>query len=138
MEITNFKDLIKSKDLADISLEHFTIGGLSNNTNVISIFQSALYDTAYFTKIKFTELEARTYAFKIKPLAYDIWGNTDSFFIIMFLNNLRVAGDLTIEKLKDGIYILNNTGMSRLKSLLEFIKSQKFEKGDYVIPELEG
>ena len=63
---------------------------------------------------RMTDTEFSKYKYKPKLLAYDLYGSTESYFIIMALNNIIDVRDFTLKKLK----LLQTETMSTLLSYI--------------------
>lgn len=50
--------------------------------------------------VKLTESEFQKYKYKPKLLAFDVYGTTECYFIIMALNNIIDVRDFTLKRLK--------------------------------------
>lgn len=126
LQVVNFGDFIESvkgetKDIYSNSYRGYD-GGI---INITMICEEPEVDTENLFFVKFNDMEARKYAYKPKSICYDYYGNTELFWTIFNLNNIGMPGDLTEERLKEGIIMMNMQGVALLEKLS--ITPQKVE-----------
>ncbi len=66
--------------------------------NLIFDYMSEMKDIA--VTVLLSEAELQTYKYKPKLMAYDVYGTTECYFIIMALNNIVDVRDFTLKRLK--------------------------------------
>ena len=55
--------------------------------------------------VNFSEIQARRYAYKPKLLAYEAYGNTNYYALLLRLNYMKSISDFTQEALQEGILL---------------------------------
>ena len=78
--------------------------------NVLSDYQEELDKIA--TEVTLSNKEFRKYIYNPKLLAYDIYGSTELFFIILFMNGICSAKEFNMQTIK----------LLRVNELTEFIE----------------
>lgn len=68
--------------------------------NVFNTYVDDILDSALIKTVKFTDDEYNKYQFRPKLLAYDIYGSTDAYFIILAINRILSPKDFTSKTLK--------------------------------------
>lgn len=100
-------------------------------SNIINRFYLSLDEPEYLINIKFDQFQANEFSEKIKSLAKHIYGDTNLYYIIMYFNNINHPSELSANLLKNkGLYVLNETGLSKLNEIIQFI-STKSASSDY-------
>lgn len=68
--------------------------------NVFNTYVDDILDSALIKMVKFTDDEYFKYQFRPKLLAYDIYGSTDAYFIILAINRILSPKDFTAKTIK--------------------------------------
>lgn len=68
--------------------------------NVFNTYVDDILDSALIKMVKFTDDEYFKYQFRPKLLAYDIYGSTDVYFIILAINRILSPKDFTAKTIK--------------------------------------
>lgn len=68
--------------------------------NVFNTYVDDILDSALIKTVRFTDDEYSKYEFRPKLLAYDIYGSTDAYFIILAINRMLGPKDFTSKTVK--------------------------------------
>lgn len=68
--------------------------------NVFNTYVDDILDSSLIKTVKFTDDEYYKYEFRPKLLAYDIYGSTDAYFIILAINRILSPKDFTSRTVK--------------------------------------
>lgn len=68
--------------------------------NVFNTYVDDILDSALIKMVKLTDDEYFKYQFRPKLLAYDIYGSTDAYFIILAINRILSPKDFTAKTIK--------------------------------------
>lgn len=68
--------------------------------NVFNTYLDDIVDSALIKTVKLNDEEYARYEFRPKLLAYDIYGSTDLYFVILAINRILSPKDFRVKKLK--------------------------------------
>lgn len=68
--------------------------------NVFNTYVDDILNSALIKMVKFTDDEYFKYQFRPKLLAYDIYGSTDAYFVILAINRILSPKDFTAKTIK--------------------------------------
>lgn len=105
-EYKSLEEFISSS--TDNNITYFNLSFITrikDGENSIEISRSILNDYIKELKaasviVKMDELDFIKYAYKPELLAYDVYGNTELYFIILLLNGLSSPKEFNLKKLK--------------------------------------
>lgn len=119
----------KRVDLSKFEIKLNEDGSLAKN--ILNRFYLSLDDPKYLVKLKFDFTQANEFSEKLKSIAKHIYGDTSFFYIIMYFNNINHPSELSSNFLmKNGLVVLNETGLNKLNEIVQFISS-KSASSDY-------
>jgi hypothetical protein len=84
---TSFNDYLNDGDLCQTSY------------NVVSDYIDELRDDEYCLSVELTDEQLTKYKYRPKLLCYDIYGNTELYFIILLINDMYSTKQFTKKKL---------------------------------------
>lgn len=74
--------------------------------NQLNVYNSYMYHMKNkCVTVKFNSDQAKKYAYKPKRMAYELYGNTDLYTLILRVNYMHSVSDFTEERLLEGIVI---------------------------------
>lgn len=111
------EDFIKTTSMGNISFEQFSF--LDKSNEIIMITYNILNDykdeiDELTVTVNLTDDEFLKYCYKPRMLSYDIYGDTEMFFIILFVNNICSAKEFNKRKIK----MLRKSHMEDVLSLI--------------------
>jgi len=97
------EQFIASAPVTKIAYQELSIIEKMNNVqlviyNVLNDYLHELNDLS--VTVEFTETEYQKYVYKPKLLAYDIYGSTELYFLILYMNNICNVKEFNFRKLK--------------------------------------
>lgn len=111
------EDFIKITSMDNISFEQLSFLDKSNDIimityNILNDYKDEIDDLT--VTINLTDDEFLKYCYKPRMLSYDIYGDTEMFFIILFVNNICSAKEFNKRKIK----MLRKSHMEEILSLI--------------------
>lgn len=137
--IRTVKDfLIGEKTNRELDLKNFEIQSRDKKfiDNVLNRFFLCLESPEYMARVKFDEYQARELSERIKSCSLHIYGDTELYYLIQFLNNISHPSELSSNFLtNNGLLVLTSKGLDKLKETITFIKakSASSEHGEEVL-----
>lgn len=113
------ESFIKATSMEDVSFEQLSFLDKtdSNNImityNILNDYRDEINDL--LVTINLSDSEFLRYCYKPRLLSYDIYGDTEMFFIILFINNICSAKDFNKKKIK----MLRKTHLEEVLSLIQ-------------------
>lgn len=111
------ESFIKATSMDNISFEQLSL--LDRSDDIIMITYNILNDykdeiDSLAVTINLSDDEFLKYCYKPRMLSYDIYGDTEMFFIILFVNNICSAKEFNKRKIK----MLRKSHMEEVLSLI--------------------
>lgn len=113
-EFISCKNTDKNIYYSELSIFEKSIDGsqVLLSYNILNDYYDEIFDKA--VTIELTDKEYNTYQYQPKRLAYDIYGSTEYYYIILFLNRMASIKEFNRKKIK----LIRSSDLSRILSAI--------------------
>ena len=113
----NYKNLDNNVYYKDLSIFEKSIDGKSVllSYNILNDYRKEIFD--FIIPITLTDEEFQKYQYQPKKLAYDLYGSTEYYYMILFINSMTNIKEFNIIDYKNNIKTNN---VNRKKHMLNY------------------
>ena len=130
----NYKNLDSNIYYKDLSIFEKSIDGKSVllSYNILNDYRKEIFD--FIIPITLTDEEFQKYQYQPKKLAYDLYGSTEYYYMILFINSMTNIKEFNRRK----INLMRAKDMSIILSAIYSSESEYIERTQQLISEIEN
>ena len=130
----NYKNLDNNVYYKDLSIFEKSIDGKSVllSYNILNDYRKELFD--FIIQITLTDAEFQKYQYQPKKLAYDLYGSTEYYYMILFINSMTNIKEFNRRR----INLMRAKDMSNVLSAIYSSESEYIERTQQLISEIEN
>lgn len=130
----NYKNLDSNIYYKDLSIFEKSIDGKSVllSYNILNDYRKEIFD--FIIPITLTDEEFQKYQYQPKKLAYDLYGSTEYYYMILFINSMTNIKEFNRRR----INLMRAKDMSSVLSAIYSSESEYIERTQQLISEIEN
>ena len=130
----NYKNLDNNVYYKDLSIFEKSIDGKSVllTYNILNDYRKEIFD--FVIPITLTDEEFQKYQYQPKKLAYDLYGSTEYYYMILFINSMTNIKEFNRRR----INLMRAKDMSNVLSAIYSSESEYIERTQQLISEIEN
>ena len=130
----NYKNLDSNVYYKDLSIFEKSIDGKSVllSYNILNDYRKEIFD--FVIPITLTDEEFQKYQYQPKKLAYDLYGSTEYYYMILFINSMTNIKEFNRRR----INLMRAKDMSNVLSAIYSSESEYIERTQQLISEIEN
>ena len=130
----NYKNLDNNVYYKDLSIFEKSIDGKSVllSYNILNDYRKEIFD--FIIPITLTDEEFQKYQYQPKKLAYDLYGSTEYYYMILFINSMTNVKEFNRRK----INLMRAKDMSIILSAIYSSESEYIERTQQLITQIEN
>ena len=130
----NYKNLDNNVYYKDLSIFEKSIDGKSVllSYNILNDYRKEIFD--FIIPITLTDEEFQKYQYQPKKLAYDLYGSTEYYYMILFINSMTNIKEFNRRR----INLMRDKDMSNVLSAIYSSESEYIERTQQLISEIEN
>ena len=130
----NYKNLDNNVYYKDLSIFEKSIDGKSVllSYNILNDYRKEIFD--FVIPITLTDEEFQKYQYQPKKLAYDLYGSTEYYYMILFINSMTNIKEFNRRR----INLMRAKDMSNVLSAIYSSESEYIERTQQLISEIEN
>lgn len=130
----NYKNLDNNVYYKDLSIFEKSIDGKSVllSYNILNDYRKEIFD--FIIPITLTDEEFQKYQYQPKKLAYDLYGSTEYYYMILFINSMTNIKEFNRRR----INLMRAKDMSNVLSAIYSSESEYIERTQQLISEIEN
>ena len=130
----NYKNLDSNIYYKDLSIFEKSIDGKSVllSYNILNDYRKEIFD--FVIPITLTNEEFQKYQYQPKKLAYDLYGSTEYYYMILFINSMTNIKEFNRRR----INLMRAKDMSSVLSAIYSSESEYIERTQQLISEIEN
>ena len=130
----NYKNLDNNVYYKDLSIFEKSIDGKSVllSYNILNDYRKEIFD--FIIPITLTNEEFQKYQYQPKKLAYDLYGSTEYYYMILFINSMTNIKEFNRRR----INLMRAKDMSSVLSAIYSSESEYIERTQQLISEIEN
>ena len=130
----NYKNLDNNVYYKDLSIFEKSIDGKSVllSYNILNDYRKEIFD--FIIPITLTDEEFQKYQYQPKKLAYDLYGSTEYYYMILFINSMTNVKEFNRRK----INLMRAKDMSIILSAIYSSESEYIERTQQLISQIEN
>ena len=130
----NYKNLDNNVYYKDLSIFEKSIDGKSVllSYNILNDYRKEIFD--FVIPITLTNEEFQKYQYQPKKLAYDLYGSTEYYYMILFINSMTNIKEFNRRR----INLMRAKDMSSVLSAIYSSESEYIERTQQLISEIEN
>lgn len=130
----NYKNLDNNVYYKDLSIFEKSIDGKSVllSYNILNDYRKEIFD--FIIPITLTDEEFQKYQYQPKKLAYDLYGSTEYYYMILFINSMTNIKEFNRRR----INLMRAKDMSSVLSAIYSSESEYIERTQQLISEIEN
>ena len=130
----NYKNLDSNVYYKDLSIFEKSIDGKSVllSYNILNDYRKEIFD--FVIPITLTNEEFQKYQYQPKKLAYDLYGSTEYYYMILFINSMTNIKEFNRRR----INLMRAKDMSSVLSAIYSSESEYIERTQQLISEIEN
>ena len=130
----NYKNLDNNVYYKDLSIFEKSIDGKSVllSYNILNDYRKEIFD--FVIPITLTDEEFQKYQYQPKKLAYDLYGSTEYYYMILFINSMTNIKEFNRRR----INLMRAKDMSIILSAIYSSESEYIERTQQLISEIEN
>ena len=130
----NYKNLDSNVYYKDLSIFEKSIDGKSVllSYNILNDYRKEIFD--FIIPITLTDEEFQKYQYQPKKLAYDLYGSTEYYYMILFINSMTNIKEFNRRR----INLMRAKDMSNVLSAIYSSESEYIERTQQLISEIEN
>ena len=130
----NYKNLDNNVYYKDLSIFEKSIDGKSVllTYNILNDYRKEIFD--FVIPITLTNEEFQKYQYQPKKLAYDLYGSTEYYYMILFINSMTNIKEFNRRR----INLMRAKDMSNVLSAIYSSESEYIERTQQLISEIEN
>ena len=130
----NYKNLDSNIYYKDLSIFEKSIDGKSVllSYNILNDYRKEIFD--FVIPITLTNEEFQKYQYQPKKLAYDLYGSTEYYYMILFINSMTNIKEFNRRR----INLMRAKDMSNVLSAIYSSESEYIERTQQLISEIEN
>ena len=133
-EFINYKNLDGNVYYKDLSIFEKSIDGKSVllSYNILNDYRKEIFD--FIIPITLTNEEFQKYQYQPKKLAYDLYGSTEYYYMILFINSMTNIKEFNRRR----INLMRAKDMSNVLSAIYSSESEYIERTQQLISQIEN
>ena len=130
----NYKNLDNNVYYKDLSIFEKSIDGKSVllSYNIVNDYRKEIFD--FVIPITLTNEEFQKYQYQPKKLAYDLYGSTEYYYMILFINSMTNIKEFNRRR----INLMRAKDMSNVLSAIYSSESEYIERTQQLITQIEN
>lgn len=130
----NYKNLDNNVYYKDLSIFEKSIDGKSVllSYNILNDYRKEIFD--FIIPITLTNEEFQKYQYQPKKLAYDLYGSTEYYYMILFINSMTNIKEFNRRR----INLMRAKDMSNVLSAIYSSESEYIERTQQLITQIEN
>ena len=130
----NYKNLDNNVYYKDLAIFEKSIDGKSVllSYNILNDYRKEIFD--FIIPITLTNEEFQKYQYQPKKLAYDLYGSTEYYYMILFINSMTNIKEFNRRR----INLMRAKDMSNVLSAIYSSESEYIERTQQLISEIEN
>lgn len=130
----NYKNLDNNVYYKDLSIFEKSIDGKSVllSYNILNDYRKEIFD--FIIPITLTDEEFQKYQYQPKKLAYDLYGSTEYYYMILFINSMTNIKEFNRRR----INLMRAKDMSNVLSAIYSSESEYIERTQQLITQIEN
>lgn len=130
----NYKNLDNNVYYKDLAIFEKSIDGKSVllSYNILNDYRKEIFD--FIIPITLTDEEFQKYQYQPKKLAYDLYGSTEYYYMILFINSMTNIKEFNRRR----INLMRAKDMSSVLSAIYSSESEYIERTQQLISEIEN
>ena len=130
----NYKNLDSNIYYKDLSIFEKSIDGKSVllSYNILNDYRKEIFD--FIIPITLTDEEFQKYQYQPKKLAYDLYGSTEYYYMILFINSMTNIKEFNRRR----INLMRAKDMSSVLSAIYSSESEYIERTQQLITQIEN
>ena len=130
----NYKNLDNNVYYKDLAIFEKSIDGKSVllSYNILNDYRKEIFD--FIIPITLTDEEFQKYQYQPKKLAYDLYGSTEYYYMILFINSMTNIKEFNRRR----INLMRAKDMSNVLSAIYSSESEYIERTQQLISEIEN
>ena len=130
----NYKNLDNNVYYKDLSIFEKSIDGKSVllSYNILNDYRKEIFD--FIIPITLTDEEFQKYQYQPKKLAYDLYGSTEYYYMILFINSMTNIKEFNRRR----INLMRAKDMSSVLSAIYSSESEYIERTQQLITQIEN
>ena len=130
----NYKNLDSNVYYKDLSIFEKSIDGKSVllSYNILNDYRKEIFD--FIIPITLTDEEFQKYQYQPKKLAYDLYGSTEYYYMILFINSMTNIKEFNRRR----INLMRAKDMSNVLSAIYSSESEYIERTQQLISQIEN
>ena len=130
----NYKNLDNNVYYKDLSIFEKSIDGKSVllSYNILNDYRKEIFD--FIIPITLTNEEFQKYQYQPKKLAYDLYGSTEYYYMILFINSMTNIKEFNRRR----INLMRAKDMSNVLSAIYSSESEYIERTQQLISQIEN
>ena len=130
----NYKNLDSNVYYKDLSIFEKSIDGKSVllSYNILNDYRKEIFD--FIIPITLTDEEFQKYQYQPKKLAYDLYGSTEYYYMILFINSMTNIKEFNRRR----INLMRAKDMSNVLSAIYSSESEYIERTQQLITQIEN
>lgn len=130
----NYKNLDSNIYYKDLSIFEKSIDGKSVllSYNILNDYRKEIFD--FVIPITLTDEEFQKYQYQPKKLAYDLYGSTEYYYMILFINSMTNIKEFNRRR----INLMRAKDMSNVLSAIYSSESEYIERTQQLISQIEN
>ena len=130
----NYKNLDSNVYYKDLSIFEKSIDGKSVllSYNILNDYRKEIFD--FVIPITLTDEEFQKYQYQPKKLAYDLYGSTEYYYMILFINSMTNIKEFNRRR----INLMRAKDMSSVLSAIYSSESEYIERTQQLITQIEN
>ena len=130
----NYKNLDSNVYYKDLSIFEKSIDGKSVllSYNILNDYRKEIFD--FIIPITLTNEEFQKYQYQPKKLAYDLYGSTEYYYMILFINSMTNIKEFNRRR----INLMRAKDMSNVLSAIYSSESEYIERTQQLITQIEN
>ena len=130
----NYKNLDSNVYYKDLSIFEKSIDGKSVllSYNILNDYRKEIFD--FIIPITLTDEEFQKYQYQPKKLAYDLYGSTEYYYMILFINSMTNIKEFNRRR----INLMRAKDMSSVLSAIYSSESEYIERTQQLITQIEN
>ena len=130
----NYKNLDNNVYYKDLSIFEKSIDGKSVllSYNILNDYRKEIFD--FIIPITLTDEEFQKYQYQPKKLAYDLYGSTEYYYMILFINSMTNIKEFNRRR----INLMRAKDMSNILSAIYSSESEYIERTQQLISQIES
>ena len=130
----NYKNLDSNVYYKDLSIFEKSIDGKSVllSYNILNDYRKEIFD--FIIPITLTDEEFQKYQYQPKKLAYDLYGSTEYYYMILFINSMTNIKEFNRRR----INLMRAKDMSSVLSAIYSSESEYIERTQQLISQIEN